>query len=233
MIKEITAAVVAAATSIYLGSIPPNPRPSQGPRYKTYPVMLLGDSITYGTGSTNGKGYRVRLNELMGGAVEWRGSQSSAPFRHEGHGGWTIDELGGNARSWANLYWPTFVVLHAGTNDGRRGDTAAQMLSDMNHLLDEVITGRPNVTIIVAQIPLTPSITQWQQDQEAIFNANLPALAATKSRVSVIDLSQAHISSDGIHPDDAGYEFMAVEISKVLPRSCVTPSACGVVTAKR
>ena len=63
-------------------------------------IMPLGDSITYGVGSSTGGGYRLPLwNELRarGFPIEFVGSVHTGPAsfdrQNEGHPGWKINQI--------------------------------------------------------------------------------------------------------------------------------------------
>lgn len=57
-------------------------------------ILPLGSSITYGTGSTDGNGYRLNLLKLLSGSkVEYIGSVRNGEMAdnyNEGHPGYTI-----------------------------------------------------------------------------------------------------------------------------------------------
>ncbi|WP_433059593.1 SGNH/GDSL hydrolase family protein [Dactylosporangium sp. CS-033363] len=189
-----------------------------------YSIMPMGDSITLGLASTDGQGYRKFLDQLLAGRPHtFVGTQGTAPMNHEGHSGWTIDQLGAEARRWVALKRPDIILIHAGTNDDGLNHTTAQMLASMNHLLDEIHAGSPTSYVIVAKIPLTPFNNQWQQDQEVGYNAGLPAVAAARSHVIVVDMVSTQISADSVgaervHPNDTGYKYMAQVWYNALPR---------------
>jgi lysophospholipase L1-like esterase len=87
-------------------------------------IMPLGDSITFGMGSTTGSGYRAelwrRLVEQSGYGVDLVGSARTGTLPdidHEGHSGWTIAQLSDSVDGWLAAATPDVVLLHIGTND--------------------------------------------------------------------------------------------------------------------
>lgn len=207
MIKAIIAIVL--ATVSLSGYRPADPACcSPRPAVVYTRIMPMGDSITLGLSSTSGNGYRGYLRDLISTRYDQVGSLGTPPLMHEGHSGWTIDQLAANARGWVQAAHPAIVLLDAGTNDDGHNQTGAQMLASMGHLLDEIYAGGVSI-VVVAQITITPYNNAWQQQQERDFNAGLPALAATKGHTKVVDMTGVHISSDRVHPDDAGYLTMA------------------------
>src|SRR5437868_15322506 len=74
-------------------------------------IMPLGDSITYGAGSSDEAGYRTLLwKECMqsGYRIRFVGTRSSGPRsidrHHEGHPGWRIDQLSSHVIPWLTRY---------------------------------------------------------------------------------------------------------------------------------
>jgi len=186
-------------------------------------IMPLGDSITYGTASSTGDGYRAPLATLLGGSAPmgsgwlYEGSINSGSsfWSHEGHGGYTIDQLNAGLSGWlpaaGNARLPVnLILLDAGTNDSEQNRTGAQMLTSMSTLLDSVHTADPAARVLVAQITITGLDTPAQQQAEQDFDNGLPALAAAKGTwVRTVDMRGVALSGDQLHPGDAGYQDMA------------------------
>jgi serralysin len=209
-------------------SPPPDPYPDG-----TYAMMCLGDSITAGLtadSANGGDGYRAYLlddlsvrNERpvsMVGSLRSGGRQ----LYHEGHSGWTINQIGG-AVNFGSLA-PQFVVLLAGANDF--GDaykrTWDQARDDTGALLDRLLTWAPWTRVVLCeQILMSGGVSHdltkstWQQQA---FNAALPELVAGKAgrvvlaRTSVI--GQGMLDGSGVHPTDVGYRWMAYAIYYAL-----------------
>ena len=138
-------------------------------------VLLLGDSIT-------DNHYRTILWRSLrdaGYQFDLVGSQHSYPLRaaasdlsmggetfdtdHEGHTGWTADELlvgsqwdpagGGGLNDWLAEYTPDIVALHIGTNDLIIGSlTPAEIAVDIGEVIEKLRSSNPNVVILLAQI---------------------------------------------------------------------------------
>lgn len=84
-------------------------------------IMPLGASITWGTASADGNGYREELRKhLVGDArttIEYVGSQKSgnaADNDNEGHPGYRIDQVAAGAHDWLTTYQPDVVLLTSG-----------------------------------------------------------------------------------------------------------------------
>ena len=182
-------------------------------------VMPLGDSITYGTGSSNGGGYRLPLwNDLLaqGANIHFVGSQQNGPgtfdTANEGHPGWRIDQISANIVNWLQTYQPQIVLLHIGTNDIKQNYDVANAPTRLAGLIDQITTTDPNATVVVAQIlPISGSITQT-----VTYNNSIPGIvqsrAAQGKHVQYVDMYDAvsvNLLPDGIHPGDPGYSLMA------------------------
>jgi lysophospholipase L1-like esterase len=180
-------------------------------------VMPLGDSITRGTGSPTRASYRMDLaGRLLKGGMEinYVGSQrdgTGSDINHEGHGGWTIDELSGQLDGWLDAYRPDVVLLHAGTNNITQGDSDATTARKLSAMIDQIRTARPDAYIFVAQI-ITSRVPREAAVDRA-YNRLIPQLVAAKQddRITVVDQSSvAGIDLHDLHhPNDFGYSKMA------------------------
>jgi lysophospholipase L1-like esterase len=209
-------ALVAGQPSVAQADSPfPHPTP---PHVSTrYVVLPLGDSITLGVGSSDGTGYRGPLAALAP-IIAYTGSQGTPPWLHEGHSGWRIDQLAAIAAATMAAYRPRCVLLHAGTNDVVQGFTSVQMLASMAQLLDTIAAADSKALVLLAIIPNTPHATAAQQAQEAAFNAGLPALAATRPMVHLVDMTGTELG-DEVHPSPAGYAHEAGQWYAALPEA--------------
>lgn len=177
-------------------------------------ILPLGDSITYGLGSSDGNGYRLALqNMLPGNSVQYIGSVHSGSMlnnSNEGHMGAVITQIA----QFANLslpLLPNMVLLMAGTNDMPNPKEAPDRLAK---LIDELIIAVPTAVLLVAQ--LTPATDKSMQAYITKYNAAIPGIVAirakAKKKVLVVDMSKYVITSDlwdGLHPNDIGYTKMA------------------------
>lgn len=180
-------------------------------------VMPLGDSITRGTGSPTKDSYRAGLayRLLKGGMqIDYVGSQSNgtgSDTEHEGHGGWTIDELSRQVDGWLAAYRPDVVLVHAGTNNITQGDSAHATARKLSGLIDQIRAARPAAHIFVAQIikPRTPR----ELARGRLYHRLVPKLVAAKNDPLITVVDQSSVSGidlhDLRHPNDFGYSKMA------------------------
>ncbi len=161
---------------------------------------------------------------------------------HEGHSGYRIDQIDGNLTGlvssdpaddtsdgghWLDggqdtgraAIYPDLILLHIGTNDSDQGLTATQMQSALQTLLTTIRSNRPNAKVIVASlIPRTdnPNVEAVQVQ----YNNAIPGIVAAQgSNFHFLDMHsvlQASDLSDGIHPNQGGYDKMAVAWANAL-----------------
>jgi lysophospholipase L1-like esterase len=181
-------------------------------------IMPLGASITWGTSSTDGNGYREELRKHLAGdagiAVDFVGSQQSGTMAdrdNEGHPGLRIDQIAANADAWLSAAQPDVVLLNVGTNDTLQNHDLPNAPARMNDLLNRIVAARPTAAVVFST--LVPSGNATNDSRTRTFNAALPAVAAAQvaagHNVRLVDLNSsltaADISADTIHPTDGGY----------------------------
>jgi lysophospholipase L1-like esterase len=186
-------------------------------------ILPLGDSITYGSGSSDDSSYRKDLYYHLtaaGAEVEFIGSQKSGSFpqnNHEGWGGFTIDQISVKADLPQALGGsPNLVLLLIGTNDMMRSpDGASQRLQQ---LADKITNRVPDAVLLIGRIPPIASTRVGRGNSTLMvnkFNAAIPeivkALTDLGAKAAFADLSAVQLSDlpDGVHPNDEGYSKMA------------------------
>ena len=215
------------------GTVGYAPCPTNGSPCK---ILPLGDSVTLGAKSTDGGGYRTPLFKLVVAAnqkITFTGSLTSGPSQvsgqafprnHEGHSGWTISQLSPLIPSPALTAKPNIILLHIGTNDiGSRNPAAMAMRLDA--LIEKIAQNEPDALLVVAQIVAARN----DNDIRDAYNAMIPGLAqahaAKGQHVISVDINKIPMSglnSDGVHPNDQGYMYMAgvwyAAIKDLLPK---------------
>lgn len=190
-------------------------------------IMPLGDSITKGehrVDPTPGT-YRIQLwNNVSADGLkidfvgsQFNGSQSLDDKNHEGHGGWTIDEITNLVdRGILKTYKPDIVLLMIGTNDALGGSSLREMYNDLSYLIDRITLQSANTQILVSSIaPIDASVRgETAANLAKDFNTLLPGLVDRKvaqgKNVSFVNaggnLKLNDLTSDGIHPRRQGYD---------------------------
>jgi lysophospholipase L1-like esterase len=197
-------------TDAYAAALAPVP---DGPK-----ILPLGDSITFGVGSSTRSGYRTDLLERLaavGVDADFVGSQSNgvgADLDHEGHPGWRIDQVREHVDGWLAQAQPDVVLLDVGTNDYVQSYDQEMAPARLSDLIDRILASSPTVRVVVAKLLLP--LGQKRARGVAAFNATIPVVVAGKGpRVAIADMSRIsrRNTTDGLHPNDLGYRQMAYQ----------------------
>ncbi|KAH7383114.1 Spherulation-specific family 4-domain-containing protein [Cadophora sp. MPI-SDFR-AT-0126] len=182
-------------------------------------VLSLGDSITYGTASSDGTGYRADFYDYLttdNYKVDMIGSQMSGTMvdsDHEGHDGASVAEISTYADKVLRKR-PNVVLLYAGTDDLKMAASAASATSAIETLIDKIIAGCPDAALLVAK--LVPSTDGAVQSRINSFNAALESMVQSRyeggKRIQIMHMDVAVTKedlADGTHPNALGYRKMA------------------------
>ncbi|HET9953785.1 MAG TPA: SGNH/GDSL hydrolase family protein [Polyangiaceae bacterium] len=194
-----------------------NPCPPAGTPCK---VLPLGDSITDGIGFSGG--YRVELFHLantdkksityLGGSMNGPSQVDGVTFpkNHEGHSGWTIQQIDNIVPSPALQTTPHIILLHIGTNDMYQTPSGAP--DRLSTLIDQIVMAAPEALLVVAKIIPFPQ----QSGQVTTFNTGVGTVVDAKIKAGkhliLVDQFTGFPTSelgDGVHPNQAGYSRMA------------------------
>jgi lysophospholipase L1-like esterase len=208
-------------------------------------IMPLGDSLTSGYSvPTYLSGYRDGLYSLLTDAgynVDFVGTQIDTQNPalpdpdHEGHGGYRIDQIGSGILGWLDAGNPDVILLLIGTNDFWQNYDTAGASGRLENLVAQISSLRPAAKILVANLPLRTDSASMEAAQSA-FNASIPGIVSGQvslgRHVYFVDMhssfSAAGLSSDGVHPNPAGYGAMAdvwaQAVMQVITPQGTTPS---------
>ncbi len=193
-----------------------------GPECKPARIMPLGDSITQA--NTVLASYRRPLWIKLQGAPfksDFVGSTRSNhngpnPYQdfdldHEGHWGWTANEVISMLNIWAAAARPNIALIHLGTNDLHAGQGADGVVFELRQIVGILRKQRPNIGIALAAI--IPSSGLDVSGFNSKVKAAATQLDSPGSPVVSVDMqagfSIATHSWDGVHPNAAGENFMA------------------------
>jgi len=179
-------------------------------------ILPLGDSITYGIGSTSRAGYRQDLYNLLtaaGAKVDYIGSLKAGNFekpQNEGWSGYTIAQINQMAdRSIGSK--PNVILLLAGGNDILWAGNKPTAPDRLATLIDKLVSKAPDAVILVAT--MTP-LARVGNDID-VYNQAIPPLVKARAdkgqKVALVSMA-AVLKTDlkeGVHPNDAGYTKMA------------------------
>ncbi|CAI4214477.1 unnamed protein product [Parascedosporium putredinis] len=182
--------------------------------------MPLGASITYGSGSTHGNGYRDYLRNLLvadGYSVHMVGSVRAGIMENNDNEGWPgfrIDQVEPKGISSAYRFLPNLVVLNAGTNDCIQNRDVARAGNRTRRLLERLWLASPGSTILLSTLLVNDS-KEGAEDRVLEFNEQMRYVAKQceweGKRIVLVDMHGGDGPGledlvDGTHPNDAGYE---------------------------
>lgn len=198
---------------------------AQGPNLSGFNLRILplGASITAGSVSTDGNGFRKTLYDTLRktNTVNYVGTQGKAPLLHEGHPGWIISDVS-NVAGVALQSRPNMVLVYVGTNDLLTNNAIDQAPERLGALIDHVLSIATDAVVLVSQI--LPSSRPGQFDKFVTFNARVASIINQRQvqnkRVTKVWMPiTTDDLQDGIHPKDAGYNKMAQAWIKGLQRA--------------
>jgi len=185
-----------------------------------------GDSITLGDGSSDGQGYRQKLQDLL---APYFGRAEVETF---GRSGTDSREGEQRARTWVRTYRAAYVLILYGTNDWQdqtcqnKGPDAC-FTADMLRQIVDVTKSVGSLPVLGTLLPVDPALAPdgrnlWI-DQT---NAKIKALAA-QEQILLADLNAEFKANPGglpplfandVHPNDAGYQVLAQGWFKAITR---------------
>ncbi|PGG95702.1 hypothetical protein AJ79_09910 [Helicocarpus griseus UAMH5409] len=181
-------------------------------------VLPLGASITFGTASSDGNGYRKALRDAMtfaGHSVDMVGSRRNGNMKdneNEGWPGYIIDDVHNKAELQYRLK-PNLVLVNAGTNDCAQKIDFDGQPQRMKNLVEGLFNNIPGVTVILSGLlPNTDNdpCTKTMNDNYATI---VDDLRSQDRKVVFANLYDGFITendiADGVHPNDFGYQKMA------------------------
>ncbi|MFD5462607.1 ricin-type beta-trefoil lectin domain protein [Kitasatospora sp. NPDC127059] len=182
-------------------------------------VMPLGDSITWGLGSSTGNGYRGPLWDALaadGHPVDFVGTGRNGSMSdpdNEGHPGYRIDQIAALASASLTRFRPNIVTLEIGTNDLNGNYQPSTAAVRLKSLVDRITADVPDATVLVASLVVSTSGSEEQY--RAAYNQAVPRIVsdaqAAGKHVAYVDMSSLTTAdlADTLHPNDAGYRKMA------------------------
>jgi lysophospholipase L1-like esterase len=196
-------------------------------------ILPLGDSITDGY-SVRG-GYRAPLFELLtnaGYSVEFLGTQTNngtatmGDAHHEGHSGYRIDEIAAGVPGWLGAVDdPDIILLLVGANDYSQHHDTAHAPQRLDRLIEQIADLRPAARLVVANLPPRDDNRALDEAVRREFNPFVSGIAgkhaAAGQRVWFVDMRSALDVvdlSDGLHPNQTGYDKMATNWFAVISR---------------
>jgi lysophospholipase L1-like esterase len=186
----------------------------------------VGDSITAGDGSSDGQGYRLKLQNLLGPHF------ARAEVQMRGRSGDSSSETASVIRRTLRDHDPAYTLILLGTNDWHdqtcqtEGPDACFTIDALGTIVEEVQDWK-SLPVLATIPPANPLYTTAAR--EAFYdetNVRIKALARERN-VALADLNAdfkaaGNVSSlfaDDVHPNDAGYQVMAQGWFKAITRA--------------
>ena len=193
-----------------------------------YPNLYLGlgDSITFGDGSSDGRGYVLKLQNLLGPHF------GRAEVRAIGRQGDTSAETAEATRRTLRWFDPAYTLILLGTNDWHdrtcqnQGPAACFTIDSLRTIVEDVKDwdSLPVLATIIPGNPakVPPGRNAWYDE----MNVRIKALAQ-EQKITLADLNAdfkaagnlSALFSDDVHPNDAGYQVMAQGWFKAITRA--------------
>jgi len=196
-------------------------------------IQPFGDSITMGYGAIDGyRGWLVASPPSVGAPIRMSGlsaDNSSAwlwslgQHLHSGYPGYRVDQL----TPWiqTNYVGANAILVHAGTNDLLQGQGYLNAAYDLDIMVRWLIAFNPTARILVAKIIPFAGVYSYLNGEVAAYNASIDGIIYTLktqgySKVDVVNMNTgfptSSLAADGIHPDAAGYAWMATKWRQAL-----------------
>jgi lysophospholipase L1-like esterase len=189
--------------------------------------LAFGDSLTVGEGSSDGNGYRLKLQSRLAGSL------GRAEVINAGQSG--RDSRNGAARIPGKNgleHRPAYTLILYGTNDWNDQSCQSSPPANcftMESLLTmvEEVKDRDSIPVLATLPPVNPAINPGRNVWHDQMNEMIKALARSQGAV-LADLNAAFKArgnlptlfdpsdSAGVHPNDAGYDIMADTFLKAI-----------------
>lgn len=184
-------------------------------------LMPLGGSITYGSKSSSGNGYRKPLYDLLvadGYHIEMLGSRQAGTMsqnHNEGWRGFRIDQLESKVIKSVSTYLPDVITFNAGSNDCRQQYEIDSAGGRVRKLLERMWAVSPASTILLSTLVRSAD----ERAERAVGRVNEQIwkisrdMAGGGRKLVVVDMHGVDglgvgDLADGTHPNDGGYEKM-------------------------
>lgn len=197
-IASIAALVLVAASLALEAPWHRTPSLEKSPRS----VMVLGDSLSSG-GFAETKAWPEQFETLLGiptTSFANAGETAGSALVYQ------IDRLTETGPD-------SLVVVELGGNDLLGGTPARRFATELDAVISAARSG--GSAVIMFELPIPPGRWHWGAIQRKA--ARRHGVALIPKRVLARLISNGELVEDGLHPTDAGHEYIARELAKVLP----------------
>ncbi len=228
---------ITARTSLPLGTRPPGTKlstPLSNPA-----IMVLGDSIGYGTGDPSGNSFRTYLHTLLtaaGLSPTWIGPQVSgtAPADHTRSvvGRTTVDHSADIATiiGGGGSYHPTLILVFIGTNDANDATLTTNFATNYEALMSSCHSLEPSARFVAVLLPTGGDANR--RTRINTINGVLPTSIATlqgsglliaTADCRVLSFGQDMLRSETpsyLHPNADGFAKLADALYPAVMNAC-------------
>lgn len=185
----------------------------------------MGASITWGTGSSEGNGYRKYIRDLLtqnGNQVNMVGANHSGTMQDNESSsteGLLVDQVHAVANVVVPKFKPNVVLINAGTNDCIRNNDIPNIGDRVLLLLNDIYKTSPKATIILSTLLVytkDPEANKRITDYNVQINSLVKRFQAAGWPIILADMQEkdkgpvkGDFIGDEIHPTDVGYMKMA------------------------
>ena len=146
---------------------------------------------------------------------------------HEGHGGWTSEDILDGVNEWITETETPNIVLFSspGGNDALQNLPYAQVYSNINAIIDIFQEANPNITILIEQLAPGRSVMMTSQLTSYFNQINQDVLSIaleqsnSSSKVIAVDMYTGFTDlmlADEVHYNSSGADFIATQYYNIL-----------------
>jgi lysophospholipase L1-like esterase len=192
----------------------------------------LGDSITFGDGSSDGAGYANRLLNLLG---PYFGRAEVRTWGRQGDSSAETAEVTTKTLGWFN---PAYTLILLGTNDWHeqscqgRPASACYTIASLRAIVRDV-KRYDSLPVLATLPPVNPALAPDSRNRWIDEMNGLIRTLGQQEQVAVADLNAemktssnlASLFADDVHPNDAGYQLIAQGWFKAITRGRAAASS--------
>lgn len=193
-------------------------------------VMALGDSLTVGTGSSHGGGYRptfcFRMREA-GVEIDMVGGKADGPEtfdnRHQGYPRAPLYDLSAGVPEKVRTYQPNVVLLLTGSDEAEDDSFSPHAFeANLQVMIDRLFASKRDAKLLIATVP-PPRFGKRAGPRRALNELVRRAVRERAERgeaVYLVDtyklLDPQRDMVDKSHPNDSGYERIGEAFADAL-----------------
>jgi acyl-CoA thioesterase I len=167
-------------------------------------ILAFGDSLTFGSGASEGRSYPARLQQLTGRTVINAGIPGDTTAGGRQRLAEALDE-----------HAPALVVLCLGGNDMLRRVSRAEMRANLEAMIREIQARHIPLVLLGVPEPKIFGLSSEPMYAEIARQYGLPL----EDEVLSLVLGDKALKSDQIHANDAGYQRVAEAVAELLKKA--------------